>query len=184
MVNETITKFSTGEQSLNVNSPSVKIDVACSTARSIVFEMISASHLETVVDLFSGRGMFGLHAHLNGAGEVLWAERCPKVAKQIKTNRKKLKISKTKLKIKNKNCYKKVLKSVTKKPTLIYLNPELQIGHHYNEVLDYILDNDLLADGGIIVLEKPHREWIDSIDRFSTMEKWVIENKDLVFLSK
>ncbi len=75
-----------------------------------------------------------------------------------------------------------VLKKLPFKPTIIFLDPPFIATKYYDEALNFILDNDVLADGGVIVMEKPFKVNIDSLSRFSDIDKRRMGDKDVMFL--
>ncbi len=67
--------------------------------------------------------------------------------------------------------FRMVLKKLPFKPTIIFLDPPFIATKYYDEALDFIMDNEILDEGGVIVMEKPFKVEIRSLDRFSSIDK-------------
>ncbi len=106
-----------------------------------------------VADIFAGSGALGLEAISRGAAFCLFAETEPKARAAIRANIEKMKISEdtrlhrydaTKLKIAPGNMRGKF--------SLIFMDPPYNKGL-WKPVLRRIIDQDLLAENGVIMLE-------------------------------
>ncbi len=152
-----------------------------SSAKSIMFNVLDITESDTVADLFAGTGALGFEAASLGAGKVFWSDNNIHSVKAIQQN-----INNFGLDPKNfrvfKTDFRMVLKKLPFKPTIIFLDPPFIATKYYDEALDFIIDNDVLADGGVIVMEKPFKVDINSLSRFSSIDKRRMGDKDLMFL--
>lgn len=129
------------------------------------------------LDVFAGSGIMGLEALSRGFEWVLALEKNPKVAKVLKENYEKLKVTPN-LIIGNSL---KILSKLDNKFDVIYIDPPYSSGV-YEECLEKILINSLLQDDGIVILE--HMTDIDwaGFD-FKLIKQKKYSNKFITFLS-
>lgn len=106
------------------------------------------------LDLFSGSGSLGIEALSNGAKYCLFND-CTKAAIEVLNN------NLTNLKVDNSNysvlkldymSALKYIKDSSYKLDVVFLDPPYGM-NVINNILDYIYDNDLLSEDGIIVYE-------------------------------
>ncbi len=152
-----------------------------SSAKSIIFNVLNITPEDTVADLFAGTGALGFESASLGAGKVYWSDNNIESAKAIQKNIDDLGLDKKNFRI-FKSDFRMVLKKLPFKPTIIFLDPPFIATKYYDEALNFILDNDVLADGGVIVMEKPFKVNIDSLTRFSDIDKRRMGDKDVMFL--
>lgn len=100
------------------------------------------------LDAFAGSGIMGLEALSRGFERVLALEKNPKVAKVLKENYEKLKVTPNL----NIGDSLKILSKLDNKFDVIYIDPPYFSGV-YEECLKKILENSLLQDNGIVILE-------------------------------
>ena len=103
-----------------------------------------------VLDLFAGSGALGIEALSNGAKEVYFVDNSSEVEKVLKENLKGMEGYKLVI-----TDYNKALKSFRDnsiKFDVILLDPPYD-RHFINKILDFIYDNNLLNEGGIVVTE-------------------------------
>ncbi len=103
-----------------------------------------------VLDLFAGSGALGIEALSNGAREVYFVDNNNEVEKVLKENLKGMEGYKIII-----TDYNKALKSFRDNSTkfdVILLDPPYD-RHFINKILDFIYDNNLLNEGGIVVTE-------------------------------
>jgi 16S rRNA (guanine966-N2)-methyltransferase len=124
-----------------------------------IFSMIqNYVHDSTVLDLFSGSGNYGIEAISNGSKLVYFNDynmKCIKVIKDNLTNMKVLDQSK----ITNFD-YKKALnyyKENNIKFDLVFLDPPYK-NNIINNILDYLINNDLLNNKALVICELTNRE--------------------------
>lgn len=116
------------------------------------------------LDLFAGSGSLGIEALSMGASECYFVENGKEIYNILKENLKG--ISDYNLLFED---YRSALKSFSKKSIkfdIIFLDPPYKL-NLINGILDYVYDNDLLNDGGIIVCEfeseNVHSDFFDLI---------------------
>ncbi len=124
-----------------------------------IFSMIQSYIPEAIVlDLFSGSGNYGIEAISNGSKLVYFNDynmKCIKVIKDNLTNMKVLDQSK----ITNFD-YKKALnyyKENNIKFDLVFLDPPYK-NNIINNILDYLINNDLLNNKALVICELTNRE--------------------------
>ena len=98
-----------------------------------------------VLDLFSGSGALGLESLSRGAKSCTFVDNNPLSYKIIKNNIKNIKISeKTEVYLQD---YKTFLKNNTdKKYGLVFLDPPYKYKEVYDEIVDFLFENELYAD--------------------------------------
>lgn len=119
-----------------------------------VFGMIQ-NHLRNsvVLDLFSGSGNYGIEAISNGANKIFFNDYNKKCIKVIKNNLERFNVLKQAV-ITNLD-YKKALDFYKEEGItfdLIFLDPPYK-DKIIDEILDFINDNDLLNDKGLVICE-------------------------------
>ena len=103
-----------------------------------------------VLDLFAGSGALGIEALSNGAKYVYFIDNSSEVEKVLKNNLRGMEDYKIMM-----IDYNKALKSFRDnsiKFDIILLDPPYD-RHFINKILDFIYDNNLLNEGGIVVTE-------------------------------
>ncbi len=152
-----------------------------SSAKSIIFNVLNITDKDTVADLFAGTGALGFESASLGASKVYWSDNNIESVKAIQQN-----INNLGLDVKNfkvfKADFRMVLKKLPFKPTIIFLDPPFIATKYYDEALNFILDNEILDDNGVIVMEKPFKVEIKSLERFSEIDKRRMGDKDVMFL--
>lgn len=154
-----------------------------SSAKSIIFNVLKISSEDTVADLFAGTGALGFESMSLGAKKVFWSDNNIESVKAIQKNINNLELDPKNFKV-FKSDFRMVLKKLPFKPTVIFLDPPFVATKYYNEALDYILDNDVMDDNGVIVMEKPFKIEVESLKRFSSLDKRRMGDKDVIFLKK
>ena len=106
-----------------------------------------------VLDLFAGSGQIGIEFLSRGAKKAYFCEKNPLAVKMIKQNLEKTRFIESS-EIINKD-YKIALEKLKKdsiKFDIIYIDPPYKLDIAVNSIV-YILNNNLLAENGIIILE-------------------------------
>lgn len=114
-----------------------------------------------VLDLFAGSGANGIEALSRGAASAVFVENGMKAIESIERNLKFTKLFE-KATLMKYDCTKAlmVLKEYGRQFDLIYLDPPFN-GAYENQVIDYLLNEGLLAEGGIIVCESDRNTVIE-----------------------
>ncbi len=154
-----------------------------SSAKSIIFNVLSISEEDTVADLFAGTGALGFESLSLGAGKVFWSDNNIESVKAIQKNIEDLNLDNKNYRV-FKSDFRMVLKKLPFKPTIIFLDPPFIATKYYDEALNFILDNDILHEDGVIVMEKPFKVEVKSLERFSNIDKRRMGDKDVMFLRK
>ncbi len=152
-----------------------------SSAKSIIFNVLDITETDTVADLFAGTGALGFESASLGASKVYWSDNNIESVKAIQKNIDNLGLDQKNYKI-FKTDFRMVLKKLPFKPTIIFLDPPFIATKYYDEALDFIIDNNVLHDDGVIVMEKPFKVEIKSLERFSYIDKRRMGDKDVMFL--
>ncbi len=148
------------------------------TRESVFNVLMNLINFEEAIflDVFAGSGIMGIEALSRGFSQAAFIERDKKTYNLLKENLKKLDIEP--------ELYfgdsLKVLSKINKPFDVIYIDPPYQ-NNLYNSVLESIKKNNLLKDGGIIVLEHLKGEEIELTELKQIKEK-VYSDKVLSFL--
>ena len=137
-----------------------------SLAKSIIFNSININSNSKVIDLFAGTGSLGFEAASAGAEMVYWVDNNFESVKAIQMNIDFFNLDKNKF-IVFKSDFRMMLKKIKFKPTIIFLDPPFIAIKYYNEALEYIFNNNIISNEGIIVLEKPYKAEISSMQKFN-----------------
>jgi len=128
-----------------------------------VFGMIQNHLRESVVlDLFSGSGNYGIEAISNGASKVFFNDYNKKCIKVIKNNLERFNVLKQAV-ITNLD-YKKALDFYKEEGVtfdLIFLDPPYK-DRIIDDILDFINNNDLLNDKGLVICELTSNDLSDT----------------------
>ncbi len=100
------------------------------------------------LDLFAGSGALGIEAVSNGASSIVFVDNSPNAIKILKENTNKIDEN-VEIVLSD---YKKYLKTTSKKFDIIFLDPPYD-RHLISKAINYILENNLLNDGGLLVCE-------------------------------
>ena len=116
-----------------------------------------------VLDLFSGSGALGLESLSRGANSCHFVDTNKNAYRVIKENIKSLKIQEeTHVFLED---YKTFLENnKNRKFGLVFLDPPYKMKNVYNEIVDYMFDNDMLTDDCVIVKECD--DYFENDDRF------------------
>lgn len=121
-----------------------------------LFSILQTKIKEAVVlDLFSGSGALGLEALSRGAKKAILCDCSPRAIDIIKKN-----IIKTHLEDKTElicKDYKKCLERIGEKLDLIFIDPPYE-ANIATKAIEIILEKDLLAENGMIVLETDNEQ--------------------------
>ncbi len=131
---------------------------------------------KTFIDMFSGSGIMGLEA-LSRGFNVICFEKDRKTALAIKENYKNLKLTP--------NLYfgdslKNILK-ISTKADVIFIDPPYD-SDLYEQSLDIIKKNNILNQGGIVILEHPVDKSINN-NGFELIKAKVYGNKQITYIS-
>ncbi len=152
-----------------------------SSAKSIIFNVLDITEDDCVADLFAGTGALGFESASLGARKVFWSDNNIESVKAIQKNIEMFELDSKNFRVFNSD-FRMVLKKLPFKPTIIFLDPPFIATKYYDEALDFIIDNNILEEDGVIVMEKPFKEEIDSLSRFSNIDKRRMGDKDVIFL--
>lgn len=115
-----------------------------------------------VLDLFAGSGALGLEALSRGARSSTFVDMNPIAIKCIKKNIIKMKIDEETNVF---QCsYMDFLKTNRRKYGIVFLDPPYKMKEAYDEIIDYMFENDMLTDDAIIVKEAD--DYFKEDDRF------------------
>lgn len=104
------------------------------------------------LDLFAGSGAYGIEALSRGATHATFVDQGFEAIEAIKTNVSLLKILNAKI---IKSDYQNALRTFIKDNVsfdLIFIDPPYKFDK-YDDLLNFILDNNLLSENGVIVIE-------------------------------
>ncbi len=148
-----------------------------------IFSMIqNYIHNSQVLDLFSGSGNYGIECISNGARMVYFNDYNSKCTKVINDNLINMNVLDSS-KITNLD-YKKALKYYKDnniKFDLVFLDPPYK-KHIINEILDYLLNNNLLENNSLVICEFMEKE--DFINNRLTIYKEKTYGDKMVFIYK
>lgn len=106
-----------------------------------------------VLDLFAGSGQIGIEFLSRGAKKAYFCEKNPLAVKMIKQNLEKTRfIENSEIISKDYKIALEKLKKDSMKFDIIYIDPPYKLDIAVNSIV-YILNNNLLAENGIIILE-------------------------------
>lgn len=104
-----------------------------------------------VLDLFAGSGALGLEALSRGARSATFVDMNATAVKCIHKNIVKMKIEEDTNVF---QCsYMDFLKNNKKKFGVVFLDPPYKMKEVYNEIVDYMYENDMLTDDAVIIKE-------------------------------
>ena len=119
--------------------------------RGAIFNLINSYQMQGVcLDLFSGSGAMGLEALSRGADFCFFNDKNRKAYETTKKNCESLGYFKE-TKLFNLD-YKLALRQIDKKLDFVFLDPPYAL-NCYEEIMEYIIENDLLSCSGLIVCE-------------------------------
>lgn len=121
--------------------------------REAIFDALSDVSDKSFLDLYAGSGSMGLEAISRGASKVVFVDRGNSAINCINENIKLLDISEdyVVLKMDDESALNK-FKLEGQSFDIIFLDPPYKDGK-YEEIITYILDNDLVNNHGIIIAE-------------------------------
>ncbi len=154
-----------------------------SMAKSIIFNLIEINSETKVMDLFAGTGLLGFESMSLGAKAVTWSDNNIHSVKAIQKNIDNFELDKNNFKV-FKVDFRIALKNNSFKPNLIFLDPPFISEKYYDEALEFIYNKEVLEDDGIIVIEKPRRTKISSLDKFIIKNSRTLGEKDILIISK
>lgn len=135
----------------------------------------------TVLDLFAGSGNLGIEALSNGAKEAYFCDKNKKCINIIKDNIKLLNIENYKLYNMD---FRKLLKTINNKFDIIFVDPPYKT-NYVPESVKLINDDDLVNEGGIIVLEMDNlNNLIYDKNKFKEIKNKKYGDKYIVILKK
>jgi RNA methyltransferase, RsmD family len=148
-----------------------------------LFAMIQDNIKNSIVlDLFAGSGSLGIEAISNGASFCYFNDYNKKCTKVINENVKKLSIEENS-KVLNLD-YKEALlyfKNKDIKFNIVFLDPPYK-DREINNITDYIMNNDLLLDNGLIVIEVS-KEYTGCVNT-SIYKQRSFSDKQIIILKK
>ncbi|NOQ50215.1 MAG: 16S rRNA (guanine(966)-N(2))-methyltransferase RsmD [Mycoplasmataceae bacterium] len=154
-----------------------------SMAKSIIFNVLEIDENKSVLDLFSGTGALGFEAASLGAEKVYWIDNNLETIMAINENIKRLKLDQNNFKA-FKTDFRRALKKINFKPDIIFLDPPFIATKYYDEALKIINDNNILADDGVIVLEKNNNLQINEFKSYKIILNKIMGNKNIIFLKR
>lgn len=125
--------------------------------REAIFAALGDIEGKVFLDLYAGSGSMGLEAISRGAKKVYFVDRCVPAIKCIKENINVLDIKEDYelLKMSDKEALN-IFKDNKIEFDIIFLDPPYEDGQ-YEEVIEFILNNDLISSYGIIIAESDHQ---------------------------
>ncbi|MDD6879138.1 MAG: 16S rRNA (guanine(966)-N(2))-methyltransferase RsmD [bacterium] len=137
----------------------------------------------TVLDLFAGSGNLGIESISNGTSKVFFNDKSKDACKVIDNNISKFGI-KDKSIIMNYDYMKclKVLKEENQTFDIIFLDPPYKM-EILNEVIEFIINNNLINNGGIIVCEISNY-YLKNYEMLKIIKKKKYGDKEIVILKK
>ncbi|AHK22316.1 Ribosomal RNA small subunit methyltransferase D [Candidatus Hepatoplasma crinochetorum Av] len=153
-------------------------------AKKIIFNLIKIKNEDLVLDLFAGTGALGFESLSLGAKKVIWIDNNLKSYQAIKNNIFNLKLDQKNYQVFHTD-FRRALKKIPYKPTIIFLDPPFISEKYYDISLKLIFENDLLSKDGIIILEKPIDYKIDNLKLYNIfINKKLGVNKEIIFIKK
>lgn len=138
-----------------------------------LFAMISSSIENSVfLDLFAGSGSIGIEAISNGARKCYFVDKNKLCTKDIENTVNKFLI-KEKVKILNLD-YKKALvffKDKKIKFDIIFLDPPYKEEKVYEEVMFFVIENNLLNENGLLICESSHDQFKEKYQNLEQTKK-------------
>ncbi len=119
-----------------------------------IFSIIQNKVKDSIVlDLFAGSGSYGIETISNYAKYVYFNDKNKECVKVIKRNLEEFNVS-SKGEVFNLDYQKflNILKKKSEKFDLIFLDPPYKL-HVLNDILKYIVENDLLSYDGLVIVE-------------------------------
>ena len=130
--------------------------------REAIFGALGNIEGKVFLDLYAGSGSMGIEAISRGCKKVYFVDKGVPAIKCVNENVKLLNISEDYEIIKSEdNLALERFKSENVKFDIIFLDPPYQDGK-YEEIIAYILDNDLLNSYGIIIAESNRKLLIEN----------------------
>lgn len=113
----------------------------------------------TVLDVFGGSGALSIESLSRGAEKAYIIDANPEAINIIKTNQKNLKIGNELVVIQGR--YENVLSRLKNiKFDLVFLDPPFRM-KVCEEITRYLIENDMIADGGCIMMEYPKEDVVE-----------------------
>ena len=124
-----------------------------------LFNIISMKLIESeVLDLFSGSGALGLEAISRGANKAYLCDISPKAINVIKQNVEKTRCKDSVMVLNKKHIQAlEFFKQSNKKFDIVFLDPPYET-EFAEQSTEYIIDNNLLNEQGIIIIETDNEE--------------------------
>ncbi len=121
--------------------------------REAFFSIVGDLENKTFLDLYAGSGSMGIEAISRGAKEAIFVDNNLESLKYVKENIKSLDLFKQ-TKVLKMNDFEALEKFKVEnvKFDVIYLDPPYLKGK-YEEAIEYIINNDLIKEGGVIATE-------------------------------
>lgn len=152
-------------------------------AKSKIFNILDIDESTIAIDMFAGTGALGFETLSQGAGKVYFIDNNIFTIKALNETMKSLNIPSKQYEIIYKD-FRSGLKQIKEKVNLVLLDPPFIASKYWDEALKTLLELDILSDDAIIVLEKPFKLQIESIEEWSIIDNRRVGDKDLIFLKK
>lgn len=146
-----------------------------------IFNIISISTDDIILDLFAGTGALGFESASLGAKSVYWIDNNIESTNAIEKNIDIFNLDSKYFKV-FRTDFRRALKAIKIKPTIIFLDPPFIAKHYYDEALLFIKNNNVLAANGIIILEKEDKLEIKSLSQYTIKVLRKIGEKELLIL--
>ncbi len=130
------------------------------------------------LDVFAGSGIMGIEAASRGFNDVFFVEKDKKTYFLLKENLKNLGLN-LKIYYGDSN---RVLKTLDKKFDVIYADPPYK-ANLYNSIITVIKEKEILNTGGILILEHPEDELINT-DGFKLIKQKKYADKIITYLNR
>ncbi len=127
--------------------------------RKAVFDVLGPKEVSKVLDLYAGSGAFGFEALSRGAEEVVLVEKDKRTAELIKKNAESLGV-KDRVKVLSLDAKRaiRVLAEKGKAFDLIFMDPPYGDVQKLPQVLEEIILKEVLAKGGMLIIQHPSRQ--------------------------